>query len=230
MRNLILLHGAIGSGGQLAGLSALLNPYYKVHLLTFSGHGNIAANSDDFSMQGFAAEVLDYMNSRQIDHAAIFGYSMGGYAGMYLALHHPERVSKLVSLGTRYCWDPEIAAREIQLLDADTIQARFPAFASQLATLHAINDWKKVLAKTASMLLQMGEEPPITTAGFSLISQDVLLMIGDRDKMAGLEETLSIYRLLPHAQLAVLPACPHPIEKVNTEKLAEMIHEFLQRD
>jgi pimeloyl-ACP methyl ester carboxylesterase len=51
------------------------------------------------------------MQQNQLENAAIFGYSMGGYAGMYLAKYFPERVSKLLTLATKFYWDEKIAAR-----------------------------------------------------------------------------------------------------------------------
>ena len=52
-------------------------------------------------------------------------------------------------------------------------------------------------------------------------------MLGDRDKMVTLDETVEVYKNLPQAQLAILPNTPHPIEKVNTDRLASEIKSFL---
>ena len=51
-------------------------------------------------------------------------------------------------------------------------------------------------------------------------------MLGDRDKMITLEETLQVYHHLPNAQFSVLPATPHPIEKANVQLLAYLIRNF----
>lgn len=52
-------------------------------------------------------------------------------------------------------------------------------------------------------------------------------MLGDRDKMVTLHETVDIYKNLSQAQLAILPNTGHPIETVNTDRLANEIKSFL---
>ena len=42
---------------------------------------------------------------------------MGGYVALHLALHHPERVQRIVTLGTKFRWDPVTAEREAARLD-----------------------------------------------------------------------------------------------------------------
>ncbi|HEX2900608.1 MAG TPA: alpha/beta hydrolase, partial [Bacteroidia bacterium] len=50
--------------------------------------------------------------------------------------------------------------------------------------------------------------------------------IGDRDTMVSLEETISAYRLLPNAQLFVMPNTPHPIEKIDVGRIVGVVKEW----
>ena len=86
---------------------------------------------------------------------------------------------------------------------------------------------KLVLEKTIEMLAEMGDNNPLQPEDYLSISQPVLLMLGDRDKMVTLEETLAVYKYLPNAQLSVIPNTPHPIELTNTKRLALEISSFL---
>jgi hypothetical protein len=52
-------------------------------------------------------------------------------------------------------------------------------------------------------------------------------MLGDRDQMVSLQETLDVYKALPQAQLAVLPNTPHPIEKVDLSLVSVLVQRFL---
>jgi hypothetical protein len=52
-------------------------------------------------------------------------------------------------------------------------------------------------------------------------------MLGDRDKMVTLEETVTVYKNLLNAQLCILPNTPHPLEQVNVDLLAYVIYTFL---
>jgi pimeloyl-ACP methyl ester carboxylesterase len=73
----------------------------------------------------------------------------------------------------------------------------------------------------------MGKDNPLKPADYENIQHPALLMLGDRDKMVSLDETLEVYKTLPNAQLAVLPATGHPIEMVDPGRLAWELRRFL---
>src|ERR1051326_9543575 len=86
---LLLLHGAIGSKVQLEPLASLLGDKYSVHSMNFSGHGGEPL-PEQFSIAGFANDVLSYLEGNNLPRVNIFGYSMGGYVALYLARHYPQ--------------------------------------------------------------------------------------------------------------------------------------------
>src|SRR4051812_19560592 len=106
--DLLILHGAIGSAKQFDSLAKKLGETFTVYTLDFSGHGGKPLPVH-FSTAGFAREVLSWMDSKNIARINIFGYSMGGYVGLYLARHHPEKVEKLFTLATKLNWNAEIS-------------------------------------------------------------------------------------------------------------------------
>lgn len=228
--NLLLLHGAIGSGIQFNPLLGQLSDLATPHILNFNGHGGKPFQEGGFSMIGFAHEVIDEMNNRNIQNASIFGYSMGGYVGILLASMFPHRINSVITLATKFNWDEQIADKETKLLDPESILHKLPAFSEELRLRHAPNDWKEVLNKTALMLKEMGRDNPLKRDMLNKIKQPVLIMVGDRDKMVGLEETIDIYRSIPNAKLSILPGTPHPLEKVDTARLVYEISGFLKPD
>src|SRR5579859_4439295 len=168
--HLLLLHGAIGAADQLDMLAAELQEDFTVHTLDFSGHGGRPFPDGPYSISLFAEDVLAYMDNLRLDQAAIFGYSMGGYVGMYLALHHSARICKLVTLATKFHWDPAIAQRETQMINPDKILEKVPAFAATLEQRHQPKDWKLVLERTADLLTALGEEQPLSPDAFKAIT------------------------------------------------------------
>jgi esterase len=62
---------------------------------------------------------------------------------------------------------------------------------------------------------------------YASIQTPSLIMLGDKDKMVSREETIAVYEQLPNAQLAILPATPHPIEQVDKDLLAYHIRRFI---
>lgn len=226
MENLLLLHGAIGSKEQLATLAEHLNNHFNVHTLNFSGHGGLPF-TEIFSIEQFSNEVLSYLNENNIGRISIFGYSMGGYVALHFAKDFPERVNKIITLATKFLWTTAIAEKEIKLLNASKIIEKLPTFAESLKKLHHPNDWEVVLQKTASMMLRLGTNNCLHPSDYKEMVTPVLVMIGDKDSMVTLEETIDVYRQLKNANLAVLSNTIHPIEKLNKERLAQEIKLFL---
>lgn len=221
MQTIVLLHGAVGAASQLKPLADALSKDYIVHYFNFKGHGGEPVPDEPFSVELFAKQVLNYFDEHQLQSPVVFGYSLGGYVGMYIARHYPGRISRLITLATKYEWNPEISAREAKNFDAEKIEAKVPAFAAQLAKLHAPGDWKVTLQKVSELLTLLGNRNAVSTEDFPQIQTPVLLMVGDRDRMVSLEETMAVYRWLPAAtsELCVLPGTPHPIEQVELQQI-----------
>ena len=155
LNSLILLHGALATKAQFASLKSLLDTDYEVHVLDFSGHGDNRTSSP-FTMDQFVQDVLDYMSKNNINKANFFGYSMGGYVALNLALNHPERVNKIMTLGTKFNWTKDAAEKESRMLDPEKIEEKVPQFAKHLDLIHGANNWKIVLRKTAEMMVGLG--------------------------------------------------------------------------
>lgn len=225
-QHLLLLHGAIGSKQQLQELADILEDKYIVHTISFSAHGGTHISEEPFSIELFAEEVLNYLQENNIAQTTVFGYSMGGYVALYLAKYYPQKINKVITLATKFYWDEEIAAREIKMLDADLIQKKLPAFAQQLQQRHAPQDWKIVLEKTKEMMLNLGKKSPLQLNDYALVEAPCLLLLGDRDKMISMEETVKVYKQFPNAQFGMLPDTPHPIEQVDVNTLSYFITKF----
>jgi pimeloyl-ACP methyl ester carboxylesterase len=226
MKHILLLHGALGSKDQFNELAAALKNDHIVHLFNFSGHGGDQFHNE-FSIPLFANEVVRFLNDTRIESSSIFGYSMGGYVGMYVAKHFPQRIEKLITLATKFRWDETIASREIKFLDADALEKKVPAFAEELQRRHAPGNWKDVLDRTKHMLLKLGEKNAISLEEYKDILTPSLLLLGDRDKMVSLEETVEVFKELHNGQLGILPATPHPFEQVNMQLLRTLINRFI---
>jgi pimeloyl-ACP methyl ester carboxylesterase len=228
MQHLLLLHGALGSKDQFQSLVHLLEDTFQVHTFNFSGHGGQPFPDSSFTIPLFSEQVARYIQDMNIEKANIFGYSMGGYAAMYFAKQQPAKVNKLITLATKFHWDEAIAAKEVKMLDGKTIQEKVSAFAAQLQQRHAPNNWLTLLDRTGELLASLGKNNALSLEDYASINTPCMVLLGDRDKMVTLEETLAVYKQLPNARLGVLPGTPHVFEQVNLSLLAFMIKEYLK--
>lgn len=226
MQQLLLLHGALGCEKSLQPLKESLQNDFDVYSFSFQGHGGSELPESDFTIAGFANEVIAFLDEKQIDSIAIFGYSMGGYVGLYLAKHFPKRIQKLFTLATKLNWTVEGSQKEASMLNPIIIKEKVPKYALSLEQLHG-NNWEDLMTKTAQMMLNLGQNPEVNDNDFEQITIPVLLSVGDKDVMVTLEETIHAYRKIKDSQLLVLPKTIHPIEKVDVVELANQIKRFL---
>lgn len=78
---------------------------FFLHLPNINGHGDYQFKNQDYSIPGFAEDVMDYMDEKEISSVSVFGYNMGGYVALYLAKHYPTRVNNLITSATKFEWD-----------------------------------------------------------------------------------------------------------------------------
>jgi pimeloyl-ACP methyl ester carboxylesterase len=225
MQKLLLLHGALGSQDHFNNLKIELAQDFEMYSFNFKGHGGSEIPDLDFTIAGFAEEVITFLDQNNIEKISIFGYSMGGYVGMYLAKNFPERVEKLFTLATKWNWTEENAMSESKMLNPAIIKEKVPKYANSLAALHG-NNWEMLMQKTAVMMLTLGKNPILKNSDYNEIEAPTLVAVGDKDIMVSIEETTALYRLLPNAQLLVMPNTSHPIDRINTALLVYQIRNY----
>ena len=178
-------------------------------------------------MAHFVENVCDVMDRSAIDRASLFGYSMGGYVALCLAASRPDRVERIMTLGTRFRWTPEGAAREGAMLDPRRMEEKVPQFAALLRARHVGAGWEDVLDRTREMMAALGAGPELTDATLGSIDIPARIAVGDRDGTVSVEESAEIARVLPRGELEVLLNTPHPFEKIDAARLAESIAAFV---
>lgn len=215
----LLIHGALGSASQLEPVkTALQNSGLAVHSMDLSGHGG-AAFQTQFGIEQFASDVQQWLDQNSLRTVNIFGYSMGGYVALELARKYPDRVGSIVTLGTKFDWSVESAAREVRKLNPEKILEKVPAFARILEKRHAPNDWKELIQKTAAMMISLGEKPLLTPEVLRAIINPTWICLGDQDDMADRQYSEDVAGFLPNGKFLLLENTPHPIEKVSIGKL-----------
>jgi len=92
---LILLHGLLGSSRNWLTAGRDLAQRWHVLALDARNHGK-SAHDPAMNYEVLAADVADWMRSRDLAKAALMGHSMGGKTAMLLACRRPELVERLI--------------------------------------------------------------------------------------------------------------------------------------
>ena len=99
-RPVILLHGWLGSWGLWQETMAYLGRYYRTYALDFWGFGESGKKRETYAVHDFVSLVDQFMSQLGIAKAPLVGHSMGGTVSLSMAIKYPERVSKVVVIGS----------------------------------------------------------------------------------------------------------------------------------
>jgi len=112
----ILLHGWLGSWGLWQETMGYLGRYYRTYAMDFWGFGESGKKRETYAVQDFVSLVNQFMEQLGIMHAPLVGHSMGGTVSLSVAIKYPERVSKVVVVGSpivgsSLAWPLKLAGR-----------------------------------------------------------------------------------------------------------------------
>lgn len=99
-RPVILLHGWLGSWGLWQETMSYLGRYYRTYALDFWGFGESGKKRETYAVQDFVSLVNQFMDQLGIGKAPLVGHSMGGTVSLSVAIKYPERVLKVVVVGS----------------------------------------------------------------------------------------------------------------------------------
>jgi pimeloyl-ACP methyl ester carboxylesterase len=232
--HLFLLPGALGVSTHYHRLAGQLQSHYHIHTPDYSGHGGTPISENAFTIEGCAREISKWIDDYCHDDAPVYvcGHSLGGYAALLACLRGENRIKAVMTVGTKFHWNPEFAQGEVKMLNPEFLLAKAPDFAADLQARHAAHDdadrWKLLLTMTADMMMDLGSNPPFNGETLSKINIPVKICVGDKDRMVTIDESTAAWKAIPGAQFCVLPATPHQVERVSAERLTFEIRSFFK--
>src|SRR5712692_647760 len=222
---LMLLHG----GGDTIGTSfGHVLPAFardrQIVAFEQQGFGHTADIADrPFSFEQSAddtAALLEYLHIGQADR---FGFSNGGTIALLVAIRYPRLVRKLVVTsaffkrdgGYLWFWD-SFSYGQLKDMPKELREA-YLAVAPHPENLQSFFD------KCVQRMRSFKDIPEDAIRG---VAAPTLAIVGDADVMRP-EHAVEEFRLLPHAQLAVLPGTDHMKVMTRAEWIVPMVGEFL---
>jgi len=203
---LVMLHGGGSTFETSFGeILPALSRTRRVIVYDRQGHGRTADVDRPFSFRQSAEDAVGLLRALGIARADFMGFSNGGQIALQIALTHPEVVRKLVielAMFSRDGADPTFwegfGRARLEDMPAE-LREEYLRVAPRPADLTAMF-WKSVE--------QMKTFQGWTPEELRSIRAPSLVLLGDRDVVRP-EHGVALYRLLPHAQLAILPDTDH---------------------
>ncbi|HSE24352.1 MAG TPA: alpha/beta fold hydrolase [Pyrinomonadaceae bacterium] len=97
---IIMLHGYSDSWFSFSRVMPLLDRKYRVYVLDQRGHGRSDQPFSGYALPDLARDVVAFMDARGIRRATIVGHSLGSFVAQHVAVLSPDRVQRLVLLGS----------------------------------------------------------------------------------------------------------------------------------
>jgi len=192
--------------------------------------------------KNWVAQVVGLLDALGLDSVNVVGNSFGGALALHLAHHHPNRVKRLVLMGSVgisfpitegldkvWGYQPSLPAmRELMgifahdqsIISDDLVQMRYQA-----------SNREAVAARFARLFpapRQEGvERLALRTSELRRITAPVALIHGRNDRVIPLAVSERLAQVLPNATLHALDACGHWVQIERREAFVHIVQNFL---
>jgi pimeloyl-ACP methyl ester carboxylesterase len=198
----ILLHGGLANSNYWGLLVRALAPHYRVIVMDSRGHGRSTRDARPYGYDLMASDVVALMDYLKIDKAALVGWSDGAIIGLDIALHHPERLSKLFAFAANS--DPS-AVKDVE---------KSPVFSAFIARARDEYEQLSPTPKEYDAFVRQIEkmwasEPHWTAGDLHTIRVPTWIVDADHDEAIKRENTLFMADNIPGSGLLIQPQVSH---------------------
>lgn len=209
---LILLHGNGESSGYFVNQIDRFANEYRVIAVDTRGHGASPRGNKPFTLETFADDLKNLLDSLNIEKANILGFSDGGNIAVIFALKYPERVASLVLNGAN--------------LFPSGLKSSFLIPVKVLfAVFSLLSHFSRRAKRRSELLYLMAKQPNIQPERLSSIKCPVLVIAGTQDVIKE-KHTKLIAASLPDSSLCFLKG-GHSIAKTNSVEFNSTVEKFL---
>lgn len=209
---LILLHGNGESSGYFVNQIDRFANEYRAIAVDTRGHGASPRGNKPFTLETFADDLKNLLDSLNIEKANILGFSDGGNIAVIFALKYPERVASLVLNGAN--------------LFPSGLKSSFLIPVKVLfAVFSLLSHFSRRAKRRSELLYLMAKQPNIQPERLSSIKCPVLVIAGTQDVIKE-KHTKLIAASLPDSSLCFLKG-GHSIAKTNSVEFNSAVEKFL---
>jgi len=222
---------------QLAGLADVA----RIVALDLPGFGQ--SSPTNFSIEGAADVVAEYLACREIPKAIVCGLSMGGYIALALARKHPNVLAGLILADTRAGVDDTTAkanrTKSIALVNEKGSAALFEGMAPKVmseythsakpdvvARVKAIAA-KQLSASVAAALAALRDRPD-ANPGLKAIAVPTLVLVGEYDAVTPPLAAANLSAQICGSRLVYIPGAGHLSNVENAEAFNTAVRDFLK--
>jgi pimeloyl-ACP methyl ester carboxylesterase len=195
----LFVHGGLANSNYWGHqVRALVAAHYRVIVMDSRGHGRSTRNNQPYGYDLMASDVIGLLDYLKIEKVALVGWSDGAIIGLDIAMHHPERLSKLFAFAANI--DPSGVTDSSN----NPVVKKYIARAGReyAALSPTPNDYQAFLAQITHM---WNSEPHWTKADFAKITVPTWIVDADHDEMINHDQPRTMADWTPGAGLLIEP-------------------------
>ncbi len=243
---IIMIHGLGGSHRNFEKIAKELSKDYRIIRIDLPGFGLSEFPKNSTDLISIYDEAIDSLINRlKLDTVVLMGNSMGGMVSWVYTYKHPEKVSKLILMGSAG-YNLETARKQaIQFARFDFVSVLAKKGLPLYITNHAVHrcyfDDKYIIeseVKKANMFWNIEGNLDVffqitktkqfpDEAWIKQIKQPTLIIWGENDQIAPLINASKFEKDIVHSKKLIYPNCGHLPQNEYTEKLAKDVRLFL---
>jgi len=235
---IVFLHGWPDSWFSFCRVLPLLDEHHHVYAIDQRGFGESSKPDDGFVIDDFAGDVLAFLDALGHDRATLVGHSYGSFVARRVAEIAPDRVARLVLIGTAISGvnDVTLELRESLTTLPDPIPEPFAReFQSSTAHVPLPEDFfDRIIQESLKLPARLW---PIMIDGLlafddgddlDRITAPTLLIWGEHDALFNRREVDRLRAAMPLAQLTVYADTGHCPNWERPGHVAADIERFLR--
>lgn len=241
-RPLLFIHGFMLTHAMFEPIATGLVAYdFEALLPDLRGHGRSATLGGPYGTSQMAADVVAVLDDAGIGSADVFGYSQGGAVAFQLARAYPDRVRRLVVGGT---WarnnDPLLTRAGVAILPRMLRLFGSERLARSLYLMPALGGGEGVSREQVGWVRAMmaANDPAAVgeairasafdcTSWLHEIRAPVLVLAGEKDTAAPLDQARALAEGIPRSELLVLPRAGHAMIWTHASTIIRATREWL---
>jgi non-heme chloroperoxidase len=235
---IVFLHGWPDSWFSFSRVLPLFGERYHAYVLDQRGFGDSGRPDCCYAIDDFAADVPAFLDAVGLERATIVGHSFGTFVARRTAEVHPERVERLVLIGSAVTTTNEVMLEVQASLQhlRDPVPVEF-AREFQSSTAHVPlpeRFFERIVAESLKLPARLWREVFEGLLAFndedqlSRITAPTLIMWGDRDGLFSREEQDRLAAAIPDTELSVYRDTGHCPNWERPDNVAADLDRFMR--
>jgi len=235
----LLMGSSLGTSMDMWDSQLALAERLRVIRFDHRGHGRSAVPPGPYEIADLGRDVLELMDSLEIERASYCGLSIGGMVGMWLGANAPERIERLVLICTSAHLPPAEgwAERAAKVRAAGTVGVVADAVVARWLTAGYAEEHPELVAELRAMLVATDPAGYAECCGaiermdlrddLGRITAPTLVISGADDLATPVEHQRLIAEAIPGARHEILSPAAHVAAVEQADAVNRLIEEHL---